>query len=223
MTSRSAGAIVALLCWAVGCSHATNPGDPRSELDEALQATIAAQSFAMSSTIRYEGKVVAGEVRYIAPDRYSITSSGEELPTTIGVGRVTYFAVPGDPGRYYRSESSCDIPVDEVISALEVVDTAREVVFSNGTYRFQVPNLGGADADSEIEGEVTISGGYLASVHLRYHLPALDSTVDEMHRFHDFGTHFTVEPPPAERVVGESDEFNGVINILPTPTPTCPV
>jgi hypothetical protein len=117
--------------------------------------------------------------------------------------------------------SACDVPIDEVISFLEVIGEARDVEFVDGSYRFRVPSLEQPGKNSPIQVEAAIGSRYLASVRLRYHLSAVDTDVEEMHVLHDFGGDFSIEPPPPEQVVTESDD--GVITISPTPSPTCPV
>jgi hypothetical protein len=222
MRRAAAAAIVTLVCTLSSCASDAAPSDPVSELRSALRATLAADSFAVSSTVRHGGEVLRGDVEYVAPDRYTITGSGESDPTTIGVGRDTYFSDPEDPGRYHRMESDCDVPIEEVISFLEVVDQARDVVVVDGLYHFRVPNLALSDADGDIRGEARTDGGRLVSVRLRYALPDLDTTVDEQHTIHGFGRGFTIEPPSPGQIVDETDEGVGVI-VVETPTPVaCP-
>jgi len=168
-------AIVAFMCAVVSCSAGEDPRDPASELRSALEATVAATSFAVSSTVRYEGEVVDGEVRHTAPDRYTITGAGERYPTTIGVGRDTYLSLHDQPDRYQLLRSACDVPIDEVVSFLGVVGEARDVEFVDRSYRFSVPSLEQPGKDGEIEVEAAIGGRYLASVRLRYHLSAVDT------------------------------------------------
>jgi hypothetical protein len=135
-------AIVAVLVGTmIACSGGPAPRDPATNLERALDATVGAQSFAVSSTIRYADKVLEGEVRYVAPDRYVIVAEGERFASTIGIGSVTYHAVSEEPGLYQRLEGCDAAPIEEVLSFLEVVGEARHVALDDGVYRFSVPML----------------------------------------------------------------------------------
>jgi len=213
-------AIVAVLVGTmIACSGGPAPRDPATNLERALDATVGAQSFAVSSTIRYADKLLQGEVRYVAPDRYVIVAEGERFASTIGIGSVTYHAVSEEPGLYQRLEGCDAAPIEEVLSFLEVVGEARHVALDDGVYRFSVPMLDQPSGDGEIHAEVAIEDGHLSTVQLRYHMAAVNSDVQEVHRLHDFGVDFAIEPPPADRIIEKPD--SGLVEIL-TPTPSCP-
>jgi hypothetical protein len=189
--------VVGSLALLVACAEPSADPDPNGALGEAVERTLAAESFRIRSTVIDGAETHVSQVEYLAPDRVRILlrPSGE----TIWIGGDTYFSIPGQPGRFVLVETGCDNTLETAVPALGVVGDASAVRRNGPVISFRSYEVEG------MKGQARIEGGLLASLLVRYEFPEVDREVIERYGFSGFGRDISIEPPPASSVSTASE------------------
>jgi hypothetical protein len=186
MVGRICLVVIVLLA---ACSSETRSLEKRG-LREALDRTLAADSFHIRLRTISDELDVAGEGDYVAPDRLSLTLSGGEVRSTmIVIGRDHYDTDPVDPARFTRWTDPCPVTLEVMLPSVAMVQDADVVDVDEDIFAFTVDG-----AASGIRGEARVVGGYVVSLRLSYSLQTGDR-VEERYEFSDFGAPAAVEAP----------------------------
>jgi hypothetical protein len=197
------GLVVGSLMLAAACAEPRAAPDAGAALSEAVDRTLAADSFRLRSTVIDGADTRISQIEYEAPDRVRILlrPSGE----TISIGGDTYFSVPGEPGRFVLVETGCDAALETAVPALGVVREATDVRRNGPTLSFRSDEVAG------MTGQARLRDGRLVSLVLRYELPGVDRRVMERYTFSWSGRAVSIEPPPAS-AVSSTSEASGAAN-----------
>jgi hypothetical protein len=205
--SRLASFVGLFLVVAAACDQ--QEADTRAEqtLSQAVERTLAADSFHIDAVQTYEGKDHEGEVDYVAPDRVRLTFPPSE--ESIFIGRDMYFSQLEQPDRFVWSESPCETTVDLAVAALAFVQEVDEVRLVGDTYVFSTAG------EPAVSGEAHIEDGLLKSLLVRYEIPGdVDEQVVERHTFTRFGDDISIEAPPPEQVTRESGSMGAAPGVI---------
>jgi hypothetical protein len=212
-------ALTLLLLLATGCGEASPGGDPKTALVNAVEQTLAAESFHIESVLTYDGADHRGEINYVAPDRFYMRGFGEGAAISISIGKDYYSSAFEDLDRFTLSRSSCVYTIRDFVPAIAAVLHAEDVQFDDGTYTFTI------DGEGDHEGEARIDNGYLSSLSFRYTLPHSGDRVEEQDILSRYGDDdISIEPPPPGQVRPETgpEDFPDVIVVNEGSPPPCP-
>lgn len=189
--------VVGSLVLLTACADTNVDPSPNGTLAQAVERTLAAETFRIRSTVVDGPDTHVSEIEYQAPDRIRILlrPSGE----TISIGGDTYFSVPGQPDRFVLVETGCDATLEVAVPALGVVRSASEVRRNGPVFSFRSNEVGG------MRGQARVEDGLLASLVMRYQFPNIDREVTERYAFSWSGRDISIEPPPASSVSTSSE------------------
>jgi len=185
------------LALVLACAERSPVPGPNGALAEAVERTLAAESFRIRSTVIDGADTHVSQIDYLAPDRVRILlrPSG----ATISIGGDMYFSEPGQPGRFVLVETGCATPLELAVPALGVVRDASAVRRSGPVFSFRSNEV------EEVTGQARVEDGVLASLLVRYELPDVDRKVIERYAFSRFGRDISIEAPPASSVSTTSE------------------
>ena len=188
--------VVGSLALAVACAE-PSPPDPKGALAEAVERTLAAETFRIRSTVIDGAETHVSQIEYQAPDRvrFLLRPSGE----TIRIGPDTYFSLPGQPDRFVRVETGCETTPEVAVPALGVVNDASDVRRDGPVFSFRSSQVEG------MTGQARLTDGLLASLVLRYEFPDVDRRVIERYAFSWAGRDVSIEAPPASAIASTSE------------------
>jgi hypothetical protein len=197
-----------LLLLASACDEHEADTHAEKTLSQAVERTVAADSFHIDTVATYEGEAHEAEVDYVAPDRIRLASSPPS-DVSLYIGQDMYFSEPDDPDRFLRLENPCETTVSFVVSALAVVQKAEDVRLVGGTYVFST-------GDPTVSGEARVEDGLLSSLVVRYEIPVGDliEHVEERHRFSRFGDDLSIEAPAPEQVTHASGSVSAAPGVI---------